>query len=358
MRTHRLPHPRALTWICVTLAALTAGWVGCSGTTTRATGGSGGSATGGTASSSTASAATVTSAGTGMGGGGGTGGGAGGGAGGSSSGAGGCASCCTATQKPCGGKCVAVDDPAYGCTPTGCAACPMTYPNAMQACVNGACALGDCDTGFENCDGDDSNGCETNIAEDPANCGACGAVCVIPHATASCTNGTCGIGACDSGWMDCNDDPTDGCEADVMNDSMNCGACGIRCCVNDPTCQAGLCGTCGCTQYTVNCPGDPIGACITNLGTNKNCRFCEDTCNLANAVSQCEPNTMAPPGPLFACTLQSCNAGFADCNGVVANGCEVDTQDDPANCGGCGVQCSGGALCVMGACAAGGGDGG
>ena len=51
-------------------------------------------------------------------------------------------------------------------------------------------------------------------------------------------------------------------------------------------------------------------------------------------------------GAFPTCTLVACNAGCADCDGNAANGCEVDTQDDPANCGGCGVQCSGGAACV------------
>ncbi len=351
MRTHPRPPARALSWICVTLAALTAGWVGCSGTTMHVSGGSGGSAMGGAASSSAASVATVTSAGTGMGGGGS---GGAGGSGGVSGAGGGCAS---AGTKACDGKCVAVDDPAYGCTPAGCAPCAMSYPNAMQACVNGACALGACDTGFENCDQKDSNGCEANIADDPANCGMCGATCTVPHATASCTQGMCGVGVCDSGWVDCNNDPTDGCEVDLMNDPTNCGGCGTQCGCPGDSCQLGVCG-CTCAKGTAQCPGDPSDVCATMLGTNEDCNFCGDTCDLANAVSQCETNTAPPPAPEFACTLQSCFAGFADCDGTVANGCEVDTQTDPNNCGGCGVQCSGGGLCVMGVCATGGGDAG
>ncbi|HJK92341.1 MAG TPA: MopE-related protein, partial [Polyangiaceae bacterium LLY-WYZ-15_(1-7)] len=55
-------------------------------------------------------------------------------------------------------------------------------------------------------------------------------------------------------------------------------------------------------------------------------------------------------GVAASCVLSACGAGSADCDGVVANGCEVDTMGDAANCGGCGVACSSGS-CVDGLCA-------
>lgn len=39
-----------------------------------------------------------------------------------------------------------------------------------------------------------------------------------------------------------------------------------------------------------------------------------------------------------ACGL-SCNAGYANCNGASGDGCEVNTSNDAANCGGCGNAC-------------------
>jgi hypothetical protein len=83
------------------------------------------------------------------------------------------------------------------------------------------------------------------------------------------------------------------------------------------------------------------------LGTDKNCNFCGDACQLAHAQSACLPGM----GPLaFVCTLQSCVAGWGDCDMFASNGCETDTTSDPNNCGGCGVVCGAGAECVMSAC--------
>jgi len=249
LRTRRPGHARALFLVAIDLAALAAGWTGCSGTVARVSSGAGGSAMGGAASSGTVAVAV------------GTGGGATGGTGGTGIGAGGTGGfpptdddcgCCLQGQKICGGVCADPDDPMYGCSPTGCAPCSMEYPNAMQVCLNGACALGECDNGFKNCNGDDADGCEANIMADPANCGACGAVCNFAHAMPSCVMGSCSFLMCDPGWAHCND-LDNPCETNLEDDPINCGACGNVCpaapgsigvCnggVCAPVCDAGAC---------------------------------------------------------------------------------------------------------------------
>jgi hypothetical protein len=45
-----------------------------------------------------------------------------------------------------------------------------------------------------------------------------------------------------------------------------------------------------------------------------------------------------------------CSPGFANCDGEASDGCEVDLESDPTNCGACGVSCDGRA-CLEGACA-------
>lgn len=53
--------------------------------------------------------------------------------------------------------------------------------------------------------------------------------CSLAHATAICTTGTCVIVSCSNDFADCNDDPGDGCEADLRHDDDNCGECHEEC---------------------------------------------------------------------------------------------------------------------------------
>ncbi|HVZ71345.1 MAG TPA: hypothetical protein VHJ20_03135 [Polyangia bacterium] len=78
-----------------------------------------------------------------------------------------------------------------------------TLPNASASCASGSCALEACQTGFANCDAAASNGCESNLGSDVANCGACGRACFVG---ATCVSGLCrspapsGVVAQAGGW--------------------------------------------------------------------------------------------------------------------------------------------------------------
>ncbi|MCP3064034.1 discoidin domain-containing protein [Myxococcus sp. K38C18041901] len=70
-----------------------------------------------------------------------------------------------------------------------------------------------CFAGFLDCDGNLTNGCETPVMDDPANCGACGTVCGgAASASGVCGAGTCGL-ACAVGTFDCDGSPLNGCES-------------------------------------------------------------------------------------------------------------------------------------------------
>ncbi len=180
--------------------------------------------------------------------------------------------------KCCNSQCVDVSADANNCGACG-KACGGLH--ARAACAGGQCVQGACDPGWGDCDGDPANGCEANLHVDVANCTACGASCDLPNTIVGCSDG-CYVSACKFGFDDCNGDPMDGCEQSVLTDPNNCGACGNSC--------AGL------PNAQANC-------------VNGNCVF------------------------------GACNAGFADCDGVAQNGCEVNVNFDPKNCGGCGKVC-------------------
>lgn len=145
---------------------------------------------------------------------------------------------CSSTQKTCDGRCVATDDPAFGCADASCAPCAAaTAANTVPSCNAGACAVA-CAEGFADCDGDPKNGCEVKIATDVANCGKCGNVCGAAHANGkTCSAGKC-VFDCEAGWGACGPDP-EGCNKNIAADDKNCGKCG-RDCVGG-TCSASEC---------------------------------------------------------------------------------------------------------------------
>jgi hypothetical protein len=337
LRTRRAQYKTAISFLFFLLPALLAGWFGCAaGNSTHTTA----AGTGG----STAS---------GLGGAGGA--GRDGGTGGAEAG-----QTCDPPNIVCDGGCVMPDDPKYGCTGNCGNPCPG-FPNATTVCMAGQCVLGPCDMGFKNCDNNPTNGCETDTQKDPNNCGSCGTVCIFVHATPACVNGMCKVGTCDmGGWTDCSGDggapdggADIGCNTNTQMDPKNCGGCG-NACPGQETCVMGDGGapTCGlvCPKGFCHLPTDPPGQCATMLGTNKNCTFCGDVCNLPNSTSQCQMMMGMP-----VCDLVGCDAGWANCDMIAMNGCETNTTTSPMNCGNCGNQCQYGPhstpICTNGNCA-------
>ena len=230
-----------------------------------------------------------------------------------------------------------------------CGACGKScaVPNAVAACIGGACSLGACNPGFRNCDGDAANGCETNSDKDSANCGGCGSSCAqLPQAMAQCVAGACAIGACAQGYGNCDKIDGNGCEVDITTSLAHCGACGSACPVLANvvvTCVAGKCVIGGCAQGYTDCDMNMNNGCEVRLASDlKNCGACGNAC-AGNA-----PNAMA--GCINGMCSFACNAGWGNCDNNLGNGCERDTSSDAANCGACGKACAGGEVCVLGMC--------
>jgi hypothetical protein len=112
-----------------------------------------------------------------------------------------------------------------------CGACgrACALPGATAVCVAGVCRIGACTALRGDCDEDPTNGCETDLATDTAHCGACATSCTRSHATVECSAGACETTACETGFADCDGDRTNGCEADLTTSLAHCGACESPC---------------------------------------------------------------------------------------------------------------------------------
>jgi hypothetical protein len=107
-----------------------------------------------------------------------------------------------------------------------------------EADVDGGTII--CPSGFGNCDGDGTNGCEADLSSSPTNCGACGNVCNLAHAVSECTFGRCAVSACRFFFADCNGNAADGCEVDLATSRTNCGDC-FNVCETGTSCVDGAC---------------------------------------------------------------------------------------------------------------------
>lgn len=228
------------------------------GTGGSSTGGKGGTA-GGTAGG--AAGAAGGSGGSTSGAGGATGGAAGKGGAGGAAGTGGTAGAAGTGGATCGlGKADCDGKPDNGCESTlasdaaNCGMCGKKCATAMNAdgvCVSSACKLA-CQNGFAACDGNIENGCEVNTATDVNNCGVCKKVCPTgPNGTPACLKSACGFD-CKPGYADCNGMGADGCESQPASDPNNCGLCGKQCtgkCVN---------GACECSGTSASATPIPL----------------------------------------------------------------------------------------------------
>jgi hypothetical protein len=325
---------------------------------------------------------------------------------------GGCDTTCSGDKSQCaGGRCTGQTCEANradcdgqqgnGCetdltTTNNCGICGQrcALPHANAVCRSGGCAIGSCEAGWKDCDGDVSNGCEVDIRT-ANDCGDCDRPCVASNATTSCSTGTCRIDSCSEGRGDCNSNLADGCEADFglpaacggcdnacaqlpnvassscedsvcnlvclagradcdkrsrngceadLSNATSCGACGNDCTqlanVSSASCTEGSCKSLVCDQGFADCNGNPADGCERRLNTLTDCGGCGRSCAPAHATGTCESG---------ACQVSSCDSGFDDCNDRGADGCET-ALSGRENCGACGNTCGGTVACTNGKC--------
>ncbi len=143
------------------------------------------------------------------------------------------------------------------------------------------------------------------------------------------------------------DDDCDG-EADESLSGTTltqCGACGLNCTalpnVLDSQC-ANECIIERCQDGFEDCNSDPTDGCEVNLESDpENCGGCGNLCSARNAASvMCAART---------CQLDTCEPLFGDCDMDGTNGCETELTEN-GNCGQCGRTCPSGE-CTDGFCA-------
>ena len=234
-------------------------------------------------------------------------------------------------RRLCGLRCVNEES-----DPENCGACGHSCRG--QACCAGACA---------------------NLATDTSNCGACGTVCNVANGTAMCASAQCAIKACNSNYGDCNKIYSDGCETNLQSDNANCGACGHACssgqqcchggCVNKSSFQTDVnnCGSCGhACQSGQTCCG---GTCTNTATDSSNCGTCGKACAsglvCASGACNCPQDTNSCNGVCInvkGSDANNCGSCFNVCPSANPHCCLGGCTDfgaDNKNCGACGQAC-------------------
>lgn len=240
---------------------------------------------------------------------------------------------CAPSAHLCGGACVALDDPAYGCGSADCEPCAVEHGQAT--CGADGCAIEACDPGFADCNGRADDGCEVDLSR-ATSCGACDATCPAsrPVCAPSADTFACTTGCTPAAPLLCGDECVS-----PFTSPKHCGDCGIAC----PDVANG-------TPACVN------GACVFTCKAGF--QACEDRCVVPTDPTACGPACLpcpVPPHATATCIADTCgircSEGYGDCNRDAADGCETDLRADPRHCGACGKPCDAG-QCKDGVCAA------
>jgi hypothetical protein len=192
--------------------------------------------------------------------------------------------------------------------------------NATAACVAGACAVGTCNAGFADCDGDAANGCETTPADDVANCGACGHACALANATPVCAAGACAVGVLRRGLRRLQRRRGRRLRGRPrQRHQLRRVRQRLRPPHATPAAPRGP---------APSAPAPRASPTATRRGLRDHLSSVT-SCGGCGVVCATGPHA-TPTCGTGACGIAARPAGFADCDGVASNGCEVDTTLDGA----------------------------
>ena len=218
-------------------------------------------------------------------------------------------------NKICFGVCVKTNQTSTGCgDPASCVACDAKNANASQCqgvSTGFVCGFDKCKDGYLDCDKNPSNGCETSSG--PTHCGDCSTSCLgTPKPFCGPDPGHPGgfacLGSCPPGTIACS-----GTCVDTMTSTDNCGGCGKSCT------KPGYTASCVGSSCVFACPSgthDCSGTCVSPIDTNAcgpSCLACPSNATI-HVVARC--NADGTCGTI-------CETNYHDCDGNTANGCET-----------------------------------
>jgi hypothetical protein len=252
---------------------------------------------------------------------------------------------CTTDESCAGAAGGPVCDPStrrcVACTPTT-DRCPTgSYCAGVGQCAPGCRGDGDCASPAGD-GGVEARRCEVSTRR-------CVACVVDAHCPAGnlCVGNLCVAGCsptqtCPAGQTCCGG----GCVS-TQESTAHCGGCGMACAVPNgaPACLNGTCAVGMCTAPFADCDRAATNGCEVDTQSDvANCGGCGTACAArANSAATCAAGRC----------VYACAPGFADCDGDAANGCEVDTRASTSHCGACGRRCdpaNATASCAMGVC--------
>jgi hypothetical protein len=264
------------------------------------------------------------------------------------------ASACTGGDACCNAECVDTATDLKNCGGCGIACAELLQDVVAPRCREGTCTFDRCRDDFLDCNQDPADGCETPMG--PLNCGACQHDC--NHLVQNVTDVLCKLTpegrrcdyqqnpargqGCRFGFYDCDGNRENGCETPVSD--RNCGACGLACVGS--VCRLHPDGDryyCGCSN-NAEC-GAGRQCCYGycfNAFDPAHCASCENDCTRQVA------NVNAVLCDRGTCDYDACLPDYLDCDAGRQNGCEQAMDDD--NCGECGFSCGANARCDRGAC--------